>query len=441
MGSEGDTFMTRNRTVAALCLSAAVGLAAVIPGACSGRGNDSLDAMAQDYVMLTLEIGEREEGYVDAYHGPPEWAETARMNPRTVEQLRTAAAALVERLERSPTRGLDADEAQRRAWLIAHVRAAETRLRMIAGEELAFADEAEGLFGVRPETPPLSTYDETLARIGALIPGAGPLHDRVAAFRSRYVIPTDRLETVMGAAIEECKARTARHLDLPETERFTLEFVTDQPWSGYNWYQGDAVSLIQINTDLPIYIDRAVDLGCHEGYPGHHVYNALLERTFVDEKGWMEMSVYPLYSPMSFIAEGSANYGIDLAFPGEERVRFEREVLYPLAGLDPATAEAQAGLLDLMRGLRRAEYTIAADYLAGRIDRETAVDQLQRYGLTDRARAEQRLSFIERYRSYVINYGLGRDMVQDWVEAQGGDPWAVTERLLSSQVLPADLAE
>src|SRR5690606_7991440 len=182
-------------------------------------------------------------------------------------------------------------------------------------------------------------------------------------------------------------------------------------------------------------------LGCHEGYPGHHVYNSLLERTFVDEKGWVEMSVYPLYSPMSFIAEGSANYGIDLAFPGEERVRFEREALYPLAGLDPASADELAELLGLMRGLQRAEYTIAADYLAERIDRETALDQLQRYGLTARDRAEQRLSFIERYRSYVINYGLGRDMVQDWVEAQGGDPWVVTERLLSSQILPTDLAQ
>ncbi|MFN3815782.1 hypothetical protein [Brevundimonas sp.] len=426
--------MRRTRIIAALCLAGALGLTA-----CSGRSDDSLNAIAQDYVIMTLEIGEREEGYVDAYHGPAEWAETARSNPRTVEQLRAAVAALTQRLEQLSTRGLSEEEVQRRAYLIAHVRAAGTRLRMIAGEELAFADEAEGLFGIRPDTPALSTYDDTLARIAALIPGEAPLHERVAEFRGQYVIPRDRLDAVMRAAIDECRVRTARHFDLPENERFTLEFVNDQPWSGYNWYQGDAVSLIQINTDLPIYIDRAVDLGCHEGYPGHHVYNALLERTFVDEKGWMEMSVYPLYSPMSFIAEGSANYGIDLAFPGEERVRFEREVLYPLAGLDPATADQQAELLGLMRGLQRAEYTIAADYLAGRIDRNRALDQLQAYSLVARERAEQRLSFIERYRSYVINYGLGRDMVQAWVESQLGDRWDVTEGLLSSQTLPTDL--
>ena len=111
-------------------------------------------------------------------------------------------------------------------------------------------------------------------------------------------------------------------------ESFDLQFVNGKSWSGYNYYQGNFRSLIQINTDLPIRITRAVDLGCHEGYPGHHVYNALLEQTFVRERGWVEMSVYPLFSPMSFVAEGSANYGIDLAFPGEEGTRFEREVLF-----------------------------------------------------------------------------------------------------------------
>src|SRR5690606_403409 len=108
-------------------------------------------------------------------------------------------------------------------------------------------------------------------------------------------------------------------------ESFQVEYVTDKPWSGYNWFQGDAHSLIQVNTDLPIFIDRAVELGCHEGYPGHHVYNALLENELVRERGWMEYSVYPLFSPASLIAEGSANYGVKLAFPGDERLAFERD--------------------------------------------------------------------------------------------------------------------
>ncbi len=402
---------------------------------------ESLDIIARDYVALILEIGEREPGYVDAYYGPAEWQDLARASPRTVPQLILGAADLTERLNAVSTEGADPAVAQRRAYLLAHVSAASARLRMLSGEVMSFADEAEALFGIRPDLPPLESFDPVLAEIDALLPGEGSLTDRVTAFRADFVIPKDRLQPVMDAAIAECRRRTALHIELPAHERFTLSFVGDKVWSGYNYYLGDAASRIEINADLPIYTERAIDLGCHEGYPGHHVYNALLEQTFVRERGWVEMSVYPLFSPMSFVAEGSANYGIDLAFPGDEGLAYERDVLFPLAGLDPSTTERKARLGALMRKLARAEYTIADAYLAGRIDRAEATRLLMHYILFSEARASQRVRFIDVNRSYIINYGLGRDVVQAWVERQGPDHWQGMETLLSSQILPVDLVE
>src|SRR5947208_16966362 len=155
-------------------------------------------------------------------------------------------------------------------------------------------------------------------------------------WRKPFVIPKEKLDTVFQLAIKECRARTLAHVALPPTESFSVEYVTNKPWGGYNWYKGNFHSVIQVNTDLPIYIDRAVDLACHEGYPGHHVYNALLEQRLVRDRGWIEFTIYPLFSPQSLIAEGTANYGIEVAFPGDERAAFERDVLYPEAGLDPA---------------------------------------------------------------------------------------------------------
>ena len=399
----------------------------------------ALDGVAKDYVALILEIGEREPGYVDAYYGPPEWAEAAKANPRTVLQLIQGAATLTERLNAIPTGDAAPVVAQRKAYLLAHISAASARLRMLSGETMSFADEAEALFGIRPELRPLSSYDPVLAEIDALLPGEGSLTDRVTAFKSHYIIPRDRLQVVFDAAIAECRRRTVAHIALPANEAFTLAFVGDKPWSGYNYYQGNSASKIEINADLPIYTERAIDLGCHEGYPGHHVYNALLEKTFVTDRGWVEMSVYPLYSPMSFVAEGSANYGIDLAFPGDEGTRFERDVLFPLAGLDPSTADKKAQLGALTRRLARAEYTIADDYLSGRVGREESIERLMKYTLATRERATQRLRFIDTYRSYIINYGLGRDVVQAWVERQGPDRWRGMETLLASQILPVDL--
>lgn len=428
----------RRLFLAALALPLALVAACATTPAPDPSG-DSLDAAAEDYVHLILEIGEREPGYVDAYYGPPEWAEAARANPRDVPALIQGAASLTRRLEALDVAGADPMVARRKAYLLAHVAAASARLRMIGGERMSFADEAEALFGVRPELKPLSDYDPILARIDALVPGEGPLAARVTAFREQFVIPTDRLQAVMDAAIAECRTRTLRHIDLPANERFTLAFVTDKPWSGYNYFQGDAASKIEINTDQPIFTDRAIDLGCHEGYPGHHVYNALLEKTFVADRGWVEMSVYPLYSPMSFVAEGSANYGIDLAFPSDEAEAFERDVLLPLAGLQGAPVHDKDALNALVRQLGRAEYTIADDYLSGRVGRDETIARLSKYMLTSPERAAQRVRFIDTYRSYIINYGLGRDTVQAWVERQGPDHWRGMETLLASQILPVDL--
>jgi hypothetical protein len=400
---------------------------------------DSLNAIAVDYVHLILEIGEREPGYVDAYYGPAEWAETAKASPRDVPALMQGAASLTDRLNAVSTAGADPVVVQRKAYLLAHVSAAAARLRFIQGERLSFADEAFALFGVRPELKPLSDYDPVLAQIDALLPGDGPLVDRVAAFKAAFIIPRDRLEPVITAAITECRRRTAEHIALPANEWITLAFVTDKPWSGYNYFQGGAASKIEINAEFPIYTERAIDLGCHEGYPGHHVYNTLLEQAFVRERGWVEMSVYPLFSPMSFVAEGSANYGIDLAFPGDEARRFEQTVLAPLAGIAGADFARKAQLAVLTRHLARAEYTIADDFLAGRVKREDSIARLAKYTLATPEKAAQRLRFIETYRSYIINYGLGRDTVQAWVEARGADHWRGMETLLASQILPVDL--
>lgn len=406
------------------------------------RPPSPLDGVAEAYVHLSLEAGEREPGYVDAYYGPEDWATEAKAKPRAVADLRAEAARLSRELTTVAPDRLSPEDRQRRQFLLAQLKAAETRLAMLDGVKFSFADEAEGLFAIRPVLKPLSAYDPIVAKVAALVPGDGPLWQRVDAWQNRFVIPTDRLEPVMRASIAECRARSAAHVAMPAQERFELELVKGKSWSGYNWYKGDAHSLIQVNTDLPVRIDRAVDLGCHEGYPGHHLLNMLLERNLARARGWVEFTVYPLFSPQSFIAEGSANAGIDLAFPGAERAAFEAKTLYPIAGLDPAKAKDYDQLLTLLHQLAGARMTIAAEYLDGRIDRKQALDLIQGYQLVSRERAEQSLRFTEHYRSYVINYGLGQDMVTRDLDRSGADAaarWKRMEQIISQPFLPTEL--
>ncbi|HMI40002.1 MAG TPA: hypothetical protein VK485_02075 [Sphingomicrobium sp.] len=409
----------------------------------SAAPTDSLDTIARDYVELSLAIGEKEEGYIDAYYGPPELQVKAKAEaPKlSLDALASRVAALKSRAAVFDASG-NPLEARRAHFLVAQLTAAAIRLRMMKGEKLSFANEAKGLFGVSPNLQPLAAYDPVLARIETLLPGSGALADRVDAFQSRFDIPKAKLKPVFDAAIAECRRRTLQHITLPRNESFNLEFVTGKSWGGYNYYKGNAHSLIQVNTDLPIRIGRAVDLGCHEGYPGHHVLNALLEEKLTQGHKWIEFSVYPLYSPQSLIAEGSANYGIDLAFPGNEQLAFETTTLYPLAGLPTAEAARYLALSRAMRDLGGARFTISRDYLEGSIDKAEAIRLTQKYQLQSKDRATKSIAFTDQYRTYVINYGLGQDMVRAYVEAGGQDPkvrWARMEKLLSEPTLPSDL--
>jgi hypothetical protein len=427
------------RFIAAALFSLAVAACATA----SPQAETQLDALAETYVRLSLEIGTHEDGYIDAYYGPPEWKTEAEAAPRSIDELQAATTVLQGEVDRIAASGIDDLEMRRARTLSAYIAAARFRMEMMEGVRVPFVEEAERLFALRPDILPLHYYDEALQRMNSLVPGDGPLADRVNGFMSRFVVPQDRADAVMRAAIAECRRRTAEYLDLPANERFDFEFVTDRPWGAYNWYQGDNHSLIQVNASNPLMISSAVNYGCHEGYPGHHVQGIYAERMY-RERGWVEYSILPLYSPMGPLNEGAGNYGVLLAFPGDDRVAFEMDVLFPLAGLDAREAPLYYELTYAMQATVGAARTIQAQYLDGDITRERAIELLQHYRLASRASAEQSLRFADTYRSYIINYSSGQELVREFAETgrhTQAERWDAYRRILTEPTLPRDLAQ
>lgn len=399
-----------------------------------------MNAIAEQYVKLVLSVGQHDANYVDAYYGPPEWKAWADSAKLSLDEIGRRADDLIARL---PATAASADDlpSLRTRYLSTQLGALRARVRMLQGHRFTFDEESKALYDAEAPRHTEAHFQRVIDTLARVLPGTGPVPERMEAFRRQFVIPREKIDTVFATAIAECKRRTAQQLTLPPSEQFTVEPVVDKPWSGYNWYQGGYRSLIQVNVELPIYIDRAVDLACHEGYPGHHVYNALLEHHLVRGQGWPEYSVYPLFSPQSLIAEGSANYGIEMAFPGEQRIAYEKAVLFPLAGLDASRADEYYAVQDLMRELSYAGNEAARRYLNGEITAEQAADWLVRYSLSSPERARQRVRFFDTYRSYVINYNLGQDLVKAYVE-RGRTPaerWSRFRQLLSSPMLPGDL--
>jgi hypothetical protein len=404
---------------------------------------NAMNTIAERYVRLVLAVGQHDADYVDAFYGPAEWKADAERQKAPLAEIDAAAVRLIADLGAVPETGGDELERLRHEYLRRQLDALRARVGMLQGRKLSFDEESQALYDASAPRHPESYFEETLREIDRALPGDGALIGRYDAFRQQFIVPPERLSRVFDRAIAECRGRTLQHVQLPADEHFTVEYVTNKPWSGYNWYQGRYRSLIQVNTDLPIYIDRAIDLACHEGYPGHHVYNALLEKHLVRDRGWIEFSIYPLFSPQSLIAEGTANYGIEVALPGEERLAFEREVLFPLAGLDASQAAAYARVRTLVDRLAYAGNEAARRYLNGEIDRAAAAAWLSRYAMSSPKAAEQRTHFFDTYRSYVINYNLGKDLVKQFVESRSGADaarrWQEFGRLLASPRLPREL--
>ena len=439
--------MDRQRTV---WLLAAVVLAAgaVMTGA-QAPVADPLRGIAERYVRLVLAVGQHDGDYVDAYYGPPEWRKEAEAGKLPLATLDQQAAAIEADLAAFPAAAPVARDAElwslRRQYLAKQLSAIRARVAMLQGKTFTFDEESRALYDAVAPAHTEAEFESVLKQLEAKLPGDGSLVERYDRYKQAFVIPAARLDRVFQEAIRACRERTLKHVDLPPGERFTVEYVTGKSWSGYNWYQGNYRSLIQVNTDLPVFIDRAVDLACHEGYPGHHVYNVLLEKNLMRDRGWVEFSVYPLFSPQSLIAEGTANYGIEVAFSAEDRVAFERDVLFPLAGLAGDQAKAYYDVLALTDRLSYAGNEAARRYLNGTIDRAGAEAWLERYAMYPKPRAEQRVRFVDQYRSYVINYNLGKDLVRTYVEKQSGRQptparrWAAFAALLSSPRLPSGL--
>ncbi len=403
------------------------------------------DHIAESYVKLVLAVGNHDADYVDAYYGPPEFKNEPKMSLPAIAE---SANGLIRELRSVGTDRLPELELLRHRYLLKQLESLAARVRQLGGEKKTFDEEAAALYDAEPPSFPEDHFKSVLNELSALLPpgrAGETVSTRFESFKRDFIIPKEKLDAVFQTAISECRERTKKHIELAPNENFIVEYVTNKSWSGYNWYKGNNFSLIQVNTDLPIYIDRAVDLAAHEGYPGHHVYNSLLESHMYRKRGWVEFSVYALFSPQSLIAEGTANYGIEVAFPGKDRIAFESEVLFPAAGMNASKADLYYRIHDLFGKLAYAGNESARKYLNGTISRSQAAEWLVTYALMSPERAEQRTRFFDSYRSYVINYNLGQDLVRNYIVRRGGTPdrpgkrWEEFKLLISSPRLPSGL--
>jgi hypothetical protein len=374
---------------------------------CHGVGDVShesaLDLASDKYIKLVAALGERDPDSLDYYAGPAEWLAQVRAEDAPLPAIRQAASALIEDLNRHAP---DAEsDRSRRAFLVRQLAAIVARVGVLTGPGLTFDEESRRLFGAEAGTRPGEAFAAARQKLDALLPGAGRLTERLAAFERKFVVPQDRVAVLIDRAVAECRRRTKEHLALPVGEQVDVEYVHDMPWPAFTRYRGAGRSTTQINRDFALTIDQLLDVACHETYPGHHAINVLLDQ-----------AAQPMYSPLTFRTEGAAAYAVELAFPGDSRLAFERE-LCQLAGVPDADLERYLLVARLVDRLRWLQVDVARRYLDGHLEFVRAARTLEDEALLPEASAEAMLKFFNRFRTYSVTYTAGFDAVEQAVGA------------------------
>jgi hypothetical protein len=386
--------------------------------------------LIDDYLELGLALGRHIDGMVDAYYGPPELAARVAAEPiRPPVELEARGRRLLADLV------ADTDlDAARRQFLIAQVKGLRTTAAKLAGQEIGYADEVEACYGVRPEMVPEDTFAAAHHRLDEVLPGSGPLAERYVTWREAQAVPREKLRPAVDSLAEDLRARTGALFGLPDDERVDFDLVTNQPWSGFNYYLGNLRSRVVINVDLPVLSTSLGHLVAHEAYPGHHTEHCRKEVGLVRRRRHLEETIFLVGTPQCLLAEGLADLGLEVV-AGRRPEPVIAEHLRPLGIAYDADLVAQLSAAGESLGQVRGNAALLLHTHGA--DVETVVDYLARWSLLSRPRAAKAVQFLTdpTWRAYIYCYISGVDLCRRFV---AGDP-ARFARLITEQLTPADL--
>jgi hypothetical protein len=353
----------------------------------------TVTAVARDIALLALRIERLRPGTVESWTGDPALRRHVLDEPRPAAR---ELAATAERLRRS-LEYVDLSPV-RRAFLAGELGALAHAVRETTGSP---AEEIRETYGVvvRPGDP--DRYREAHRRLADLLPGSGPVADRLAALRRADEVPPERRERAIAALVAALRERTRTLVDLPRGESVAVELVEGRPWSGFTRHLGAGRSVARFSADAPLRAGQLARLVAHETYPGHHVEHLCRAASRDPER-----ALSLIHSPRALVVEGAADLALE-AVVGPGWGPWAAEVLAE-AGVrtDGALAEA---LDEALQPLQHARLDAAL-----MIDPNAAREHLRRWLLLDEARTDRVLRFMAdpRWRAYTATYVIGYPLVR-----------------------------
>ena len=393
------------------------------------------DALIREYLLLGLRFDRIEEGYVDSFTGDPalrkQVADESAPDPATLARQARRLHGEVDGSELDP---------QRADYLKAHLRALDCAGRKFAGEDVGFVDEVRDYFDVDIAKGDEDKYREAHRLLDEALGGSGPLVERMQAPRSGEEIPPERLDECIHAFSSALRDRVRADFPLPDSETINYEIVTDKPWSGFNYYEGNYRSTVAVNADLKQQMSNLPRLVAHESYPGHHTEHCRKEAGLVELGGQAEQTIFLVNTPQCLMAEGLADLALYAAI-GPDWGAWASEIYQDLGlRFDGERAEAISTASAALADVRQDAALMLHDEHR---DTDEVVAFLQRWLLTSPERARQSMRFLSSplWRAYTSTYVEGYRLLRGWLDARPADVSLTARfgRLLDEPLIPSSL--
>jgi hypothetical protein len=389
----------------------------------------------EEYVRLALALDEHLPGYVDSYFGPGEWAEEARQAgklpleglSRGVNQLATNVSHLNEW------------DVQRKDFLVHQVRAMQMSLRLLAGENVSLAEEAQALYDIQPVWKDEGYFIEYQKWLDEILPNGGSLRERLENWQTSLEIPIEKARELLPFLTSTLRELTHRKFRLPEDESFVVEFVSDQPWMAYNRYLGEYKSRIEINSDLPMQVNGLTITIAHEGYPGHHTELCMKEAKLIRQRDYQEHVLTLINSPWGVIAEGIATSALETVLTDQELEDLYQEEILPRAGKTHLDVKTIMGISRAERKVRELWGNAAFMLHDQKKSTGEIVSYLQKYELSTEKEANRAIQFMSGPldHSYIFTYTAGSDLLKELFSIADRDQYFA--RLLEEPVTPSQI--
>ena len=273
---------------------------------------------AERFVKICGEVGNFSErltgiSVVDAYFGPEDF------HPKKQSKEKTAIDLVHDIHQTFDALRDEIDDPLRLEYMMGELHSLNVVVDWLDGKDLSYSDLVEGLFHISMKKFSEHEIDKSIEIVIDAVsefPG-DDLRDKIRKYGAEGEITGEALQRLIENDLQQraseigqefkSKINSLMGASVPDNG-VRYEAVQNEPWSGYNWYQGEFKSLNQFNIDKKFNRDTLAATIYHE-YE-HHVSNLWREKAFLNS-GNLELSIVPLHTGRCVISEGTADTAKD----------------------------------------------------------------------------------------------------------------------------------